>query len=360
MLRSIEHPALRAYSTMAVDSVADWLVEWETADDVQRLFSDDAFAGVVDRPVIPVGEGSNLLFVSNPLHATLLRCTCTEIVELPSDMPGDMRFKVSAGTTLDGLVEYAVGSGLWGIENLSMIPGAVGAAAVQNPGAYGQEFGEVVEAVECYDRQTGQMVTLTRDALGYAYRFSALKAAELKWRMIVVSVTVVLTADGTPTLSYGGLAKQLEHYDNSDLSELTPADMRRIVSEIRSAKLPEPAQTPSCGSFFMNPVVDAQTYATVVARAEAMGIDPSTVPAYPQSTADGAEGYKLSAAWLIDRSGWKGKSRGPVALWPQQPLVIVNPDGKATGRLVADFAAEISADVAEKWGVTLRPEVEYL
>lgn len=358
MLKLTEHPNLRSCSTMAVDSVADWLVEWETADDIKRLFSDNVFAEVIDRPVIPVGEGSNLLFVSNPLHATLLRCTRREIVALPSGSPGGVLLKVSAGTLLDELVDYSVGRGLWGIENLSMIPGAVGAAAVQNPGAYGQEFGDVVEAVECYDRQTGRMVTLSHDALAYAYRFSALKDAAMKRRMIVVSVTVRLSAQGAPTLSYGGLGAHCGR--QSERSGLSPADMRRIVTDIRSAKLPATEQTPSCGSFFMNPVVDAQTYAAVIDKAEAMGIAASAVPAYPRRLPDGAVTYKLSAAWLIDRSGWKGKSQGNVALWPQQPLVIVNPDGRATGREVADFAAEISADVATKWGVTLRPEVEYL
>ncbi len=341
---------------MAVESVADWLVEWETADDLRRLFSDDAFARVIDRPVIPVGEGSNLLFVSNPLHATLLKCVRRDIVELSSESHDEVLLNVSAGATLDDLVEYTACRGLWGIENLAMIPGTVGAAAVQNPGAYGQEFGNVVVTVECYDRRTVQTVTLTPEDLAYAYRYSALKAAGMKGRLIVVSVTLKLSAEGAPTLSYSRLVEIAAAHRDS----LTPADMRRIVSEIRAAKLPAPGQTPSCGSFFMNPVVDAEVYASVLSKASEMGVEASDVPAYPQRQSDGSTAYKLSAAWLIDRSGLKGKSRGAVALWPQQPLVITNPDGRATGREVADFAAEISGDVAEKWGVVLRPEVEYL
>lgn len=349
---------------MAVGSVADWLVEWETADDLRRLFSDPDYAQVVDCPVIAVGEGSNLLFVSNPLHATLLRCVRCDIAERPGADAGEVLLHVSAGTSLDALVAFAADRGLWGIENLSMIPGTVGAAAVQNPGAYGQEFGDVVVEVECYDRLAGQIVTLSHDALAYAYRRSELKSDAMKRRMIVASVTVKLSAVGAPTLTYSGLVahfgRQSENSEHSERSGLTPADMRRIVSEIRASKLPDPAQTPSCGSFFMNPVVNEDVYASVVTVAARQGIPAPDIPAYPQRLPDGSQAYKLSAAWLIDRTGWKNRSRGNVALWSQQPLVIVNPDGSATGREVADFAAEIAGDVADKWGVTLRPEVEYL
>lgn len=355
MLKILEKPDLRSCSTMAVGAVADYLVEWDSSGDLIRLFSGPAYAPVLDRPVIPVGSGSNMLFVSDPLKATLLRCSARSVDELPGNGDGVL-LRADAGTMLDDLVAEAVGRGLWGIENLSMIPGTVGAAAVQNPGAYGQEFGDVVVSVECYDSQSGGMVSFTRGEMDYGYRMSVLKRPEMHGRMIVTAVTVALSPAGRPQLSYGRLAETSRAIG----APLTPAGMRRIVSEIRQAKLPDPALVPNCGSFFKNPVVDAAIRDRVLAQAVQSGLDAAAVPAYEVAADGGTPLYKLSAAWLIDRSGWKGFARGNVALWPQQPLVIVNTDGRATGREIAAFAADISADVKAKWGVTLIPEVEYL
>ncbi len=355
MLRLIEKPCLRGYSTMAVDATADYVIEWDDEGDLHKLFTDSAYADVVNRRLVPLGGGSNVLFVSNPLHAGLLVCR-RHTIELLSQGQSEVILRASAGVRLDDLVAYAVDHGLWGIENLSQIPGTVGAAALQNPGAYGQEFGDVVSEVMCYDRQKDCVVTFDRNGLAYGYRRSVLKNGGVKDRMIVVAVMVRLSKLAHPVLSYGRLGEAVA----KDASSLTPADMRRAVSEIRSAKLPDPALMPSAGSFFMNPVVDADVYQRVVAQAEASGLMACDVPAYRQDSADGRLCYKLSAAWLIDRSGWKGYKAGNVALWPQQPLVIVNPGGRASGAEIATLASEISADVAAKWGVTLRPEVEYL
>lgn len=356
MLKISEKPDLRDCSTMAVDAVADWLVEWDNPGDLHRLFTDPAYAGITDGPVIPVGSGSNLLFVSNPLRATLLRCSSSAVTEVSSD--GDtVMLKADAGTVLDDLVAMTAERGLWGLENLSLIPGTAGAAAVQNPGAYGQEFGDAVVRVECYDRKTDSMTAFTRSEMDYGYRMSALKHPAMRGRMTVTAVTVALSAAGQPRLSYG----RLDQTVRTSGAPLTPAGMRRIVSEIRQSKLPDPALMPSCGSFFKNPVVDAALRDRVLALAAEAGIEASAVPVYEVPSADGAPShYKLSAAWLIDRSGWKGCVRGNVALWPQQPLVIVNPDGLATGHEIAAFAADISADVEAKWGIRLIPEVEYL
>lgn len=354
MLNIIENQNLQNYSTMGVDAVADFVVEWETAADLHRLFTDPAYEGLVSHPVIPVGGCSNMLFVSPRLNATLLRCVNGSVEELSSG--GDsVHVRAAAGAVLDDVVAFSVDRGLWGMENLSMIPGTAGAAAVQNPGAYGVDFGDVVDSVVCYDRESGRTVTFDRKELNYNYRNSALKQPGMKGRMIVVSVTLALSGKTGPQLAYAGLAGRAGEAVNF------PAAMRRIVSEIRSAKLPDPVETPSCGSFFKNPIVGCEALGCVRELAKREGLADGSMPIYPAGNApDGSQLYKLSAAWLIDKVGLKGYRRGNVALWPSQPLVVTNPERRASGQEIAAFAAEIADAVEAKWGVRLVPEVEYL
>lgn len=354
MLNIIENQNLQNYSTMGVDAVADFVVEWETAADLHRLFTDPAYEGLVSHPVIPVGGCSNMLFVSPRLNTTLLRCVNGSVEELSSG--GDsVLIRAAAGAVLDDVVAFSVDRGLWGMENLSMIPGTAGAAAVQNPGAYGVDFGDVVDSVVCYDRESGRTVTFDRKELNYNYRNSALKQPGMKGRMIVVSVTLALSGKTGPQLAYAGLAERAGEAVNF------PAAMRRIVSEIRSAKLPDPVETPSCGSFFKNPIVGCETLGCVRELAKREGLADGSMPIYPAGNApDGSQLYKLSAAWLIDKVGLKGYRRGNVALWPSQPLVVTNPERRASGQEIAAFAAEIADAVEAKWGVRLVPEVEYL
>lgn len=355
MLTITRNARLKPLNTMGIDGTVDSLAEWATADDLHRLFTDPANEAVARGSIVPVGQGSNLLFTTYRYNGTILRCTDTTIETMRKD--GDtVTVRAHAGCPLDLLADEMCRRGLWGLENLSLIPGTVAGATVQNVGAYGAEFGNLVTAIHCYDRVNKREVTLTRDDMVYGYRDSALKHEPLKHKLIVVSTDIVLSTVPCPRLTYGNLHASLSHLGDS----LTPVDVRDEIIRTRRGKLPEVTETGSAGSFFKNPVVTPQQHRQVIEAAGRMGIDTTSMPAHPAATPDGRPGIKLSAAWLIDKSGWKGYRRWNVGTWPLQPLVLVNLTGYAAGIEVTALAHDIIADVEAKWGVTLTPEVEYI
>lgn len=340
--------SLAGLNTMRVGRYARRLVEWETLEDLNSLLNDEEWLSLRRFGFKPIGEGSNLLFLNQDCDLTLLRCKSDKYTVNDSSA-SEVIVNADAGIKLDALVERTCDIGLWGLENLSMIPGTVGAAAVQNVGAYGVEFKDVVRAVHCYDMDNGELQRFEADKLEYGYRNSMFKNGENRGRYIVVSVELLLQRTPYPKLSYGNLREKIEVGCND------PVVIRRAIIEMRRGKLPEVSDVGSAGSFFKNPVVDEKIISGVKASALRMGLDPETMPVY--ATGDG---YKLSAAWLIDKAGGKDIRTEHVGVWPTQPLVIVNYDGKATGREVAEFAEIISSLVEVCFGVKLHPEVEYL
>lgn len=342
---------LRPLNTMGIDGTARFLAVWTDPSDLPAFFSREAMAHAAGGTVKPIGEGSNLLFTSGSFDGTLLLSAYKAVSELPApDADGsDVVLRVGAGMLLDELAASTAARGLWGLENLSLIPGTVGAAAVQNVGAYGVEFSSLVRSVRGFDRRSGLFIDLPAAALGYGYRDSVFKHAPMRDNLIITDVDIVLSRCAAPKLDYGNLRERLA------ATTPTPMAVREAVIATRRSKLPDPAVTGSAGSFFKNPVISPADADAVRKRVAEAGIDSASMPAFD---VDG--GVKLSAAWLIDRAGWKGAARGNVGTWPSQPLVIVNLTGRATGMEVARFAAAIVADVSDKFGVVLHPEAEYL
>lgn len=340
MIKRFDNVSVKKMTTFGIEAQAAALVKYDDAADLTAIVGDTT----LPRPFFALGGGSNLLFEGN-FGGTLLHSAINYI--RPVSQPtayGLQLVKVGAGVRLDYLCQWAAENRLWGIENLSGIPGDVGGAAVQNVGAYGVEFGDVVHAVRLFDLVEQRFITTSGAECEYGYRTSVFKDAELAGRLIVTEVTLALSRDARPKLEYGNLASRFN-------AAVVPsvADVRREIIAIRDAKLPDPAKVGSAGSFFKNPVVAPEV-------AHRIAVDYPDMPRY-----DAAEGkVKLSGAWLIDKAGLKGRAVGGASVWPTQPLVIVNSDGSATADDVLALEAMIINAVNDKFGVILTPEVQHI
>lgn len=270
----------------------------------------------------------------------------------PSD-PSQVIVTAKAGKTMDSLAAETAALGLWGLENLSGIPGHVGAAAVQNVGAYGVEAADLIESVTYVDVTTGEVTTAKPDQLAYAYRDSVFKHSPIAGNVVIIEVSFRLSRRPAPRLGYAGLSDSVAVFRDSAAADEkdSPTIIRQAVIATRDAKLPNPAIVGSAGSFFKNPVVEPSVVEAISAL-----VTEAKVPAYPQP--DGR--VKLSAAWLIDRSGLKGASVGSAKTWMTQPLVIVNSDGKATAADILALEKKIIDTVNQRFGVVLSPEVEHI
>ena len=266
---------------------------------------------------------------------------------------------VGAGVVFDDFCAWAAKEGLWGVENLSYIPGEVGASAVQNIGAYGVEVKDVIHKVYCYDTLEEEFVSFSVEECGYGYRDSIFKKPEVKGRYIVTHVVFALSREPRPVLDYGHLKEAVDcHFDRAEREEksLTPALIRKVIVKIRKEKLPEPSVKGSAGSFFKNPVISAGHFAKIEAAAKTeLGAD-YKVPHY--DLPDGT--VKVPAAWMIEQCGWKGKRSGGAAVWDKQPLVIVNYTGEAYPEEIIGLEKRIIASVKAKFGIDLHPEVEHV
>ncbi len=289
-------------------------------------------------PFMPIGAGSNLLFLHD-YEGTLLHSAMTDI-EVVRESDEYVWVRAGSGVVWDDFVSYCVEKGWGGIENLSYIPGEVGASAVQNIGAYGVEVCDVIEAVDGITTETLQPVQLHRNECNYGYRCSIFKQ-QLRGKVIVTAVTYRLSKQPTYHLDYGHLRNVV-----GDMPTLQ--SIREAVIAIRRDKLPEPAEQGSAGSFFVNPVVTREHYERLLL----------TYPDMPHYAVDD-EHVKVPAGWLIDRQGWRGKSVGGAMVYPKQCLVIVNADNATAGD-VTQLAADIAASVQQAYGITIHPEVNYI
>ena len=302
------------------------------------------------RPVMVLGGGSNLLFTKDfpgtVLHIALRHCERSE-----------ESWTLGAGVVFDDFCAQAAAEGLWGPENLSLIPGECGASAVQNIGAYGVEVKDILADIRAYDRVEGRFVHIDPATCGYGYRTSKFKT-EWKGRYIITAVTYRLSREPRPVLDYGGVRKALENRsfglrpqdDNNCHSEqseesLTPQVIRDTIIGIRREKLPDPAVTGSAGSFFCNPVVPEEVFRSIEGNP-------------PHYEVEG--GIKIPAAWLIEQCGFKGARLGGAQVYPRQPLVIVNATGKALPQEIIGLEKQVIDAVREKFGITLHPEVEHV
>lgn len=342
-ITSLLDASLRPYNTFGLDVNASRLIVYDRPDaDLPALFAGELAEGA---PFIHVGHGSNLLFTGD--YAGTVLSAATYGIEAMPRGNGVVFVRCEAGLAFDDFVSRTAAAGLYGAENLSLIPGTVGASAVQNIGAYGSEVADIITAVEVFDTETRRPEFLTNADCQYGYRSSALKSAA--GRYIVTAVMFRLSKTKGPNLEYSAL----RHLAERPGAVPSPMDVRNEVIAVRRAKLPEPEQTGSAGSYFKNPVLTHEAFAALKQRVSLLQPSGDLPPVYPAG-----EMVKTSAAWLIDRSGLKGCRLGHAGTWHLQPLVLINADGHATAADILALEHHIVSTVESRFGVRLEPEVQ--
>ena len=411
MIRSEYYKDLSKMNTFGMKVKARCFIEYDSVADLVDIEFEE-----LARPVLHIGGGSNLLFTDD-FKGTVLHSKinfieildgesrhCEEHVnESPirhceepvngspirhCEEQGDVAISspvlvsVGAGVVFDDFCDWAAKEGLWGVENLSYIPGEVGASAVQNIGAYGVEVKDVIKTVYCYDTIDEEFVNFDVEDLEYGYRDSAFKDPEIKGRYIVTHVVFALSRTPQPKLDYGHLKEAVlsavggmslssdTDAEQEILARVTPAMIRKVIIKIRKEKLPEPSVMGSAGSFFKNPVISAEHFARIEAAAKAEFGSDYKVPHYvveepvrnceEQSDVVICHMVKVPAAWLIEQCGWKGKRSGNAAVYDKQPLVIVNYTGEAFPEEIISLERRIIASVKAKFDIILHPEVEHI
>jgi UDP-N-acetylmuramate dehydrogenase len=349
-VRLVPDADLAGRNTFGVPARARLLAEVADAAVLPSLFATE----LQGAPVMVLGGGSNLLFAGDPDGAVLaLRGQRMALVAGEGDR---VRVRAEAGAAWDGFVRWSLARGLQGLENLALIPGTVGAAPIQNIGAYGVEASEAIAVVEAFEPATGTLHRFEPAACGFAYRDSVFKREAGRYVVTAVEFLLPRERASRPRVDYAGVRDELDAMGVGDTpSALQVAD---AVTAIRRRKLPDPARIGNAGSFFKNPVVP-------LAQAEALRTEHPALPVFPaapfpaDAAAHGEGGElgrrKLSAAWLIDRCGWKGHRDGDAGVADSHALVLVN-HGTATGAELLDLARRIAASVQERFGVALEPE----
>ena len=317
-MKVFENISLKPYNTFGIDVKARRVVVLEPGDEVPPL----------EGEVLVIGAGSNMVFTKDYEGTVITLSKTFHLSPFTSHL-----VTAWGGMVMDDLIQWTLDHGLYGLENLSAIPGTVGASAVQNVGAYGAEAKDFIESVEAYDLQERRHCTFSNADCRFAYRDSYFK--HHPGRYLILRVTYRLSREFVPNLSY----KALE-----GLPHDTAQQLREAITEVRWNKLPRPEEHGSAGSFFKNPVVDESTYLRLKAE----------YPDMPDAHRSD-NGYKLSAGWLIDKTGWKGRTQGRAGVWPKNALVLYNADG-CSGDEVRALAQAIQQDVKQKFGVALDPE----
>lgn len=348
------YPSLLHHNTFGIDATCERFVEYTTVDELLNLLPDIIADG---KRWLHIGGGSNLLFLSQHYDGTILHSQIKGI-EVCDEDDDSVLLRVGAGEDWDEFVAHCIAQGWYGLENLSFIPGEVGASAVQNVGAYGIEAGNMIETVEgvligsrgsdANGNEEAQHFTTTvidHDDCEYRYRSSIFKHA-LKGRFIVTHVWYRLSKTFAPIMTHAAIEHQLNEKGIAP-ADYTAAVLREAIIEIRKAKLPDPKEIGSAGSFFMNPVVPQEVADRLLERYPNM-------PHYPAPN-----GVKIPAGWLIEQCGWKGKQQGHAGVHPQQALVIINCGG-ATGEDIEHLAFTIQDDVRKKFGIEIHPEVLFI
>ena len=334
--RIVENARLDARNTFGVQATAPMLVEVADAAALPELFG---YAMLRDGPVLVLGGGSNLLFAGDPPGAAL--SLTAQRIEIIEDTGGSAIVRADAGVVWHDFVLWTLGHGLCGLENLALIPGTVGAAPIQNIGAYGVEVREHIHAVDAFDRRSGDFVRFSAADCAFAYRDSLFKRDPE--RHIVTAVEFALSRTPALKLDYAGIGEELQAMGIDAAPRAS--QVAEAVIRIRQRKLPNPAVLGNAGSFFKNPIVP-------LAQAEALLAGHASMPVFRGSSEDTR---KLSAAWLIDQSGWKGHRDGDAGVAASHALVLVN-HGDATGAQLLDLARRIAASVRERFGVDIEPE----
>ncbi len=367
MATILEDISIKPLNSFSIDQRADRLVKFSSLDDLRETLAADP-ALTAGRWYL-LGGGNNTLFTDD-FKGTLIhpesRGICVE-----SENGEEVIVVAEAGVEWDDLVAWSVERGYWGLENLSLIPGQVGAAPVQNIGAYGAEAKDVILSVETLDTLSLEKRTFGNEECDFGYRHSlfkhinSLRMAAMFGREggttnaqcgapkgemppivpVITSVRFRLSKSPKPDLRYGALTEEVERLGGATLSNI-----RKAVISIRESKLPDPKKLGNAGSFFKNPVVDAALAAELKAR----------WPQLPTYATENEQEVKLAAGWLIEQAGWKGRSSGNAAVHDRQALVLVNKTGCASGREIIELAGEVARSVKERFGVDITPEVNIL
>ncbi|MDY6147588.1 MAG: UDP-N-acetylmuramate dehydrogenase [Porphyromonas sp.] len=334
----LQNYPLKEHHTFAIEAQTEWWINFDSAQDLQLLARDEFFAS---NPFFCIGSGSNILFVDN-YKGIILHCTNQDLEEIRRGEESAV-VRVGAGMVWDEVVQKTLGRNLYGLENLSYIPGTAGASAVQNIGAYGVESCQFIEAVETVDLLTGEQKIFSNEECCFAYRYSIFKEKPYRSK-VITHVHYKLATEPRVNTTYASLQQSFASGE-----VVTPQLVRDRVIAIRQSKLPDPEQLPNAGSFFMNPVVTKEVFERLI----------ELYPSMPHYTAEKSGLVKLAAGWLIDQCGLKGYREGNVGVHNQQALVLVNYGG-ASGREVVNFAQMIAHRVNEKFDIKLSPEVLYV
>jgi UDP-N-acetylmuramate dehydrogenase len=326
--------SLKPFNTLALQAKASALVAVRNDDELAQAL---IWARAQDMPVVPLGQGSNVVLAGD--IEALVVIQQERGISIVDEDDSSVQLRVCAGENWHQLVCWALAQGYHGLENLALIPGTVGAAPIQNIGAYGVELDRFIVAVHAVTIADGEPVTLERAACEFAYRDSIFKH-QLKDTLVITAVDFRLSKQPVADTSYPALANYLSEH----ALEQTPQAIFDAVVAIRSSRLPDPATTPNAGSFFKNPIIAYE-------RSAYLGTRFPGIPRYPQ--ADGRA--KLAAAWMIDHCGWKGVSREGVGVHPAHALVLVN-QGSDSGAVLLALAGDIQKSVAETFGYVLEIE----
>ena len=327
--------SLLPYNTFGIDVSASRFLEYASVAELKEYIAQ----GAVTTPFLHIGGGSNLLFTKD--YDGLILHSRIGGIEVTAEDSQTVSLRVGAGVVWDDFVACCVEHGWYGAENLSLIPGEVGASAVQNIGAYGVEVKDLITAVETVNVQ-GYGRVYSVEECEYAYRSSIFKRPENK-SVFVTYVRFHLSKEERYTLDYGTIRQELAKYPAPTLPIV-----RKVIIEIRESKLPDPKVMGNAGSFFMNPIVAKE-------KLEALQRDYPRIPYY--ELPDGR--VKIPAGWMIDQCGWKGKSLGPAAVHDKQALVLVNRGG-AKGSDIGALSDAVRASVREKFGIDIHPEVNVI
>ena len=334
MLKNLSNYSLKQHNTFGIEAKCAQFVEYSSeaeAKEVAELLRNTRV------PYIIIGGGSNLL-LTRDYEGIVVHSACKGI-----ERHGN-RLVCGSGEVFDDVVAQSIEMGLYGAENLSLIPGDVGASAVQNIGAYGAEAKDLIRSIRAIEIATGNVCVIEKAECEYGYRQSKFKH-EWKNQYLILSVTYEFSTIFEPRLDYGNIRAELE---KEGVSLPTAQQLRHTIIRIREAKLPDPKVLGNAGSFFMNPIVTRQKYHELAAQYEGM----------PHYDID-ADHVKIPAGWMIDQCGWKGKSMGRAGVHDKQALVLVNRGG-ATGQEVVALCQQIQADVKQKFGIDIYPEVNVI
>ena len=332
-----DYPLL-LHNTFGMDVKATLFIEYGSVEELKEVLR---MPEVKEGRWLHIGGGSNLLFTGDYPGAVLH--SAIKGHEIVKENGEEVIVRVGAGEVWDDFVAYTVAQGWYGAENLSLIPGEVGASAVQNIGAYGVEAKDLITEVEAVDVNTGEERVFKNEECGYAYRESVFKLS-LKRRYVLTQVSFRLKKTPSYQLDYGNVRAELEKRGCG----LTLENVRQTIIDIRSAKLPDPKKQGNAGSFFMNPMVSRSQFEALLAQ----------YPQMPHYEVD-ARRVKIPAAWMIDQCGWKGKHWGRAGVHDKQALVLVNLGG-ATGKEIIRLSEEIQKSVFDKFGVLILPEVNFI